>query len=80
MTSAAPVCTFQISLRNSHYQHGLVPETASWDTLLTLDRKSDDFTRLAGRLLGEQRTGKYEASQFTEEKAPELIETIEQTV
>ena len=55
-------------------------ETASWQTLLTLGRKFDDFTRLARRLLSEQRHQKYEASQFTEEEALELIELMEPTV
>ncbi|KAF9781243.1 kinase-like domain-containing protein [Thelephora terrestris] len=55
-------------------------QTTSWQTLLTLDRKSNDFTHSARRLLVEQRTREYEASQFTEEEASNLIELIEQTI
>ena len=65
---------------NPYYSQGLASETASWQTLLTLDRKSDAFTELARRLLGEEKTRKLEASQFTEEEVPKLIEMIEQTV
>jgi len=47
---------------------------------LTLDRKSDDFTRLARQLLSDQRHRKFEVSQFTEEEALNLIELMEPTV
>ena len=80
MTLSVPVCTFQIPLLNSHYRRELVSEKTSWQALLTLDRKSDDFTHLARRLLSDQRTRKAEASQFPEEEALKLIELIEQTV
>lgn len=53
---------------------------ASWTPLLTLDRKSDDFTRLARQLLSDQRHRKFEVSQFTEEEALNLIELMEPTV
>jgi hypothetical protein len=53
---------------------------ASWQTLLTLDRKSDDFVRLARRLLTDQRHRKSEVSQFTEAEALKLIELVDLTV
>ena len=52
----------------------------SWQALLTLDRKSDDFTHLARRLLTDQRHRKSEVNQFTEEEALKLIELMEPTV
>jgi len=52
----------------------------SWQTLLTLDRKSDDFTHLAIRLLKDQRHRKSEAYQFTEDEALKVIEMMESTV
>ncbi|KAF9781132.1 kinase-like domain-containing protein [Thelephora terrestris] len=53
-------------------------KTSSWQTLLTLDRKSDDFTHLARGLLSDQKTRKSE--QFTEEEAVNLIDLIDQTI
>jgi len=53
---------------------------ASWQALLTLDRKSDDFTHLAKRLLSDQRHRKSEVSQLTEEEALKLIELVEPAV
>ena len=47
---------------------------------MALNRKSDDFTHLAIRLLGDQRNRKTEVSQFSEEEALKLVELIEQTV
>ena len=47
---------------------------------MTLNKKSDDFTHLAIRLLSDQRNRKTEGSQFSEEEALKLIELIEQTV
>ena len=76
----APVCTFQIPLLNSNYQRGLVSEKSSWQTILTLDPKSDGFTHLARQLLSDQRTQKTGAPQLSEEEALEVIEFIEQTV
>jgi len=61
-------------------QQGPVSKTASWQTLLTLDQKSDDFTRLARRLLSDQRHRKFEVSLLTEDEALTLIELTELTV
>ena len=47
---------------------------------MALNKKSDDFTHLAIRLLGDQRNRKTEVSQFSEEEALKLVELIEQTV
>ena len=75
-----PVCTFQIPLLNSNYQRRLVSENVSWQAILTLDRKSDDFTHLARQLLSDQRTRKAGAPKLPEEEALKVIELIEQAV
>ena len=46
---------------------------------MTLDRKTDDFVRLARRLLSDQRHRKFEV-QLTEDEALKFIELIEPTV
>ena len=53
---------------------------ASWQTLLALDRKSDDFTRSAKKLLGDQRDRKLEVPQLSEDETIKLIELIEPVV
>ena len=53
---------------------------ASWQPLLALDRKSDNFTRLAKQLLSDQRHRKFEVSKLTEDEALKLIELMEPTV
>jgi len=53
---------------------------ATWQTLLTVDQKSDDFMHLAKRLLDDQRHRKFEVSQFSEDEALKLIELMEQAV
>lgn len=53
---------------------------ASWQDLLTLDRNSDAFTRLAKRLLSDQRHRKFEVSQLTDDEALKLIELMEPAV
>jgi len=53
-----------------------------WQTLLTLGRESDDFTRLAKQLLKDQRKRKFKGSQFTftEDEALKIVELIQPTV
>ena len=53
---------------------------ASWQTLLTLDRKAEDFVRLARQLLADERRRKSEIPQFTEVEALELIELMDLVV
>lgn len=55
-------------------------ELPPWQTLLTLDKKSDDFTHLARRILSDQRHRKSEVSQFTKEQALNLVELIDSAV
>ncbi|KAF9647908.1 hypothetical protein BDM02DRAFT_2472123 [Thelephora ganbajun] len=57
-----------------------LPETVSWQTLSTLDWKSDDFTHSAKLLLSDQRHRKSEVSRFTEEEALKFVELIESTI
>ena len=52
----------------------------TWQTLLTLDRESDNFTQFAIRLLGDERNRKFEVSRLSEAEALELIELMESTV
>lgn len=53
---------------------------ASWQTLLTLDQKAEDFVRLARQLLADQRHRKSEIPQFAEAEALELIELMDLVV
>ena len=80
MISSAPTCTFRSPTVVSTPLTRNSVETASWRTLLTLGRKSDDLTHLARRLLSNQGHHKFEVSQFTEEEALKLIASVEPTV
>ena len=55
-------------------------QMVTWQTLLTLSRKSDDFTHLAKQLLSHQRYRKFDASSFPEDEALKLIELMEPAV
>ena len=82
VTPPAPTCTSRSHTVKLAFLTSIIlaSEAASWLTLLTLNRNSNDFTRLAKRLLNDQRRRKTEVSQFTEEEATSLIELIEPTV
>lgn len=82
VTPMAPACTSRSHTVKLAFLTSIIlaSEAASWLTLLTLNRNSNDFTRLAKQLLSDQRRRKIEVSQFTEEEATSLIELIEPTV
>ena len=80
MPSSTQISTFSPSTATPTSLTRPASGTISWQTLMTLDHKSDDFTHLARRLLNDQRRGKSEVSRFTDEEGLKLIELIEPTV